>query len=78
MDLVDKEKTAFTTWEGNFEFKVIPFGLTNVPATFQWLMEITEAQQETFDTLRRKLIQALMLIYPDHSKLFIITTDVLN
>ncbi|KAG9296953.1 hypothetical protein G9A89_003667 [Geosiphon pyriformis] len=36
----DKEKTAFTTRKENFEFEVMSFGLTNTPATFQWLIEI--------------------------------------
>uniref|UniRef100_A0A8I6WK04 Uncharacterized protein n=1 Tax=Hordeum vulgare subsp. vulgare TaxID=112509 RepID=A0A8I6WK04_HORVV len=34
----DIEKTAFRTHHGHFEFLVMPFGLSNTPATFQALM----------------------------------------
>ena len=34
----DIEKTAFRTRYGHYEFKVLPFGLTNAPATFMSFM----------------------------------------
>ena len=34
----DEWKTAFRTYYGLFEYKVIPFGLANAPATFQNMM----------------------------------------
>ncbi|MCW4335348.1 MAG: reverse transcriptase family protein, partial [Candidatus Thiodiazotropha endolucinida] len=35
----DREKTAFASRKGLFEFKVMPFGLCNAPASFERLME---------------------------------------
>ena len=48
--LEDIAKTAFQTHEGHYEFKVIPFGLTNAPATFQATMN------ELFQPYLRKFV----------------------
>ena len=41
IDPQDVPKTAFRTRYGHFEFLVLPFGLTNAPATFMHLMHQT-------------------------------------
>ena len=40
VDKNDREKTAFCTHEGLFQFNVMLFGLCNAPATFQRLMDM--------------------------------------
>ena len=39
MEEESREKTAFVTHSGLFEFLVMPFGLCNAPVTFQHLMD---------------------------------------
>ena len=39
MDPATKDKSAFTTHSGLFEFEHMPFGLCNTPATFQRLVQ---------------------------------------
>lgn len=51
----DKEKTAFFTPDGIFEFNVMPFGLSNAPATFERMM----------DTVLRGLRWQICLCYLD-------------
>ncbi|KAF5817053.1 putative nucleotidyltransferase, Ribonuclease H [Helianthus annuus] len=51
----DIHKTAFRTHQGLFEFLVLPFGLTNAPATFQGLM----------NSVFQKLLRKSVLIFFD-------------
>ena len=39
MESAAKEKTAFSAGRGLWQFRVMPFGLCNAPATFEQLME---------------------------------------
>ena len=45
MDEVDQEKTSFITSQGLFCYKVMSFGLKNVGATYQRLMNKMFAHQ---------------------------------
>ena len=53
--LSDQYKTAFITRYGTFEFKVMPFGLANAPATFQSAM----------NTLFHDLLDNFIIVYLD-------------
>ena len=46
MDAADRDKKAFVTQGGLYEFRVMPFGLVNAPATFERLMERVLARLE--------------------------------
>ena len=40
----DREKTAFVCHEGAFQYKRMPFGLTNEPATYQGALDIIPSE----------------------------------
>ena len=46
LDPATREKSAFTTHRGLFEFQRMPFGLCNAPSTFQRLMQVVLAGLE--------------------------------
>ena len=46
LDPAMREKSAFTTHQGLFEFNRMPFGLCNGPSTFQHLMQVVLAGLE--------------------------------
>ena len=51
VDETDRQKTAFCMPEGLFQFRVMPFGLCNAPATFQRLMNLVLAGLQWSDCL---------------------------
>jgi Reverse transcriptase (RNA-dependent DNA polymerase)/RNase H-like domain found in reverse transcriptase/Integrase zinc binding domain/Chromo (CHRromatin Organisation MOdifier) domain/Retroviral aspartyl protease len=56
----DKPKTAFNTPLGHFEWNVLPFGLTNAPATFQ----------STMNTILAAILGKFALVYLDDILIF--------
>ncbi|GJS74926.1 reverse transcriptase domain-containing protein [Tanacetum coccineum] len=55
IDPRDQEKTTFTCPYGTFAYRRMPFGLCNAPGTFQ----------RSFETLKKKLTEAPILIAPN-------------
>jgi len=61
----DEWKTTFRTRYGHYEYKVIPFGLVNTPATFQAMM----------NTILREFLDQGVVVYLDDLLIYSKTMD---
>ena len=59
-----QEKTAFITYQGLYEFRVMPFGVMNAPAVFQRLM------QRVLEGLKTKSGKEFVSVYLDDVIIF--------
>nr|GEX56339.1 hypothetical protein [Tanacetum cinerariifolium] len=88
VDLKDQEKTTFTCPYGTFAYRRMPFGLCNAPGTFQRPMtrllekdtpfNFSKECVEAFQTLKRKLTKAPILIALDWDMPFELMCDASN
>ncbi|KAJ9523325.1 hypothetical protein QJQ45_005365 [Haematococcus lacustris] len=69
----DVPKSAFRTPFGHYQFKVLSFGLTNAPATFQAVMNDIFREHNKF--VVHALSNAPVLALPDFSKQFQVICD---
>lgn len=60
VDPVDQHKTAFQTHNGHFEYKVMPYGVTGGPATFQHVM----------NTILAPLLRKCVVVFIDDILIF--------
>ncbi|XP_076383741.1 uncharacterized protein LOC143260987 [Megalopta genalis] len=75
MDPVNKEKTAFCVGTGLWQFKVMPFGLRNAPATFKRLMDNVlrgsfEEEVQRLQKVLARLRKACLLMSPKKCNFF--------
>ena len=74
----DRPKTAFRTPFGHYQFKVLPFGLTNAPATFQTVMNKL-FDQAHFDAngavIPGELLSDFVLVFIDDKLIFSKTAE---
>ena len=61
----DQQKTAFCTPFGNYEFKVMPFGLCGAPSTFAYMMDEVFRESCELDSGARAEFESFVCVYLD-------------
>ena len=60
-----KERSAFVTPDGLYQYKVMPFGMRNAPATFQRLINQVTAEVNGYEAYIDNIITFLLFTYSD-------------